>query len=259
MMSRDDEPLCSGHEQRRQAIAIAMRVRGPKHPAPTPLINLRRAPYIPIARSNGLPCPSREYFWRHASISRGQPTSQCLGSINGCARDGIDAPAESFRRHTNQWQASMNTRQQQVVRSVSVGLLSASVALFPGCGGGGGGGSGNTSNPSMISIAGTAATGKALAGATISIDCARGSMSVAADANGSYHATFGAAMPCMIAATSGGTMLQRSLAARTMSRRRPIYCCRIWRHNSGRMKAGSSPASPRTCSFSRRCRIRPTF
>ena len=108
----------------------------------------------------------------------------------------------------------MNTRQQQVVRSVSVGLLSASVALFPGCGGGGGGGgSGNASNPSMISIAGTAATGKALAGATISIDCARGSMSVAADANGSYHATFGAAMPCMIAATSGGTMLHSAAFA----------------------------------------------
>jgi hypothetical protein len=107
----------------------------------------------------------------------------------------------------------MNTRQQQVVRSVSAGLLSASVALFPGCGGGGGGGGGNASNPSMISIAGTAATGKALAGATISIDCAQGSMSVAADANGSYHATFGAAMPCMIAATSGGTTLHSAAFA----------------------------------------------
>jgi hypothetical protein len=59
----------------------------------------------------------------------------------------------------------------------------------------------------MISIAGTAATGKALANATISIDCARGSMSVAADANGNFHATFGAAMPCVIAATSGVTTL----------------------------------------------------
>ncbi|MFM0208703.1 hypothetical protein PQQ96_14965 [Paraburkholderia sediminicola] len=59
----------------------------------------------------------------------------------------------------------------------------------------------------MISIAGTAATGKALANATISIDCAQGSMSVAADANGNYHATLGAVTPCMISATLGGTML----------------------------------------------------
>jgi hypothetical protein len=106
----------------------------------------------------------------------------------------------------------MSTPQQQVIRSVGAVLLSASVALFPGCGGGGGG-SGNAGSPSMISIAGTAATGKALAGATISIDCARGSMSVAADANGSYQATFSAAMPCMIVATSGGTMLHSAAFA----------------------------------------------
>lgn len=59
----------------------------------------------------------------------------------------------------------------------------------------------------MTSIAGTAATGKALANATISINCAQGSMTVAADANGNYQATFGATMPCLIAATSGGTTL----------------------------------------------------
>jgi hypothetical protein len=59
----------------------------------------------------------------------------------------------------------------------------------------------------MISIAGTAATGKALVNATITVACAQGSMTVPADANGNYHATFGAVMPCMIAATSGGTTL----------------------------------------------------
>ncbi|RKE39974.1 hypothetical protein B0G76_6432 [Paraburkholderia sp. BL23I1N1] len=104
----------------------------------------------------------------------------------------------------------MSTRQQHVIRSVSAGLLTASAALFAGCGGGGGGG---TSSTSMISIAGTAATGKALANATVSIDCARGSMSVAADANGNYHATFGAATPCMIAATSDGTTLHSTAFA----------------------------------------------
>ncbi|CAE6780776.1 hypothetical protein [Paraburkholderia domus] len=106
----------------------------------------------------------------------------------------------------------MSTRQQHVIRSISAGLLIASVALFAGCGGGGGG-SGSASSTSMISIAGTAATGKALANATISIDCARGAMSVAADANGNYHATFGAVLPCMISATSGVTILHSAAFA----------------------------------------------
>ncbi|CAE6815082.1 hypothetical protein R69658_05585 [Paraburkholderia aspalathi] len=105
----------------------------------------------------------------------------------------------------------MSTRQQHVIRSVSAGLLIASVALFAGCGGGGGGSS--ASSVSMVSIAGTAATGKALANATISINCARGSMSVTADASGNYHAAFSAAMPCMIAATSGGTTLHSAAFA----------------------------------------------
>lgn len=59
----------------------------------------------------------------------------------------------------------------------------------------------------MVSFAGTAATGKALADAMISIDCAQGSMSVTADASGHYQATFGASTPCTIAATSGATTL----------------------------------------------------
>jgi hypothetical protein len=101
-----------------------------------------------------------------------------------------------------QRQTSMNIRQQHFFRPVGATLLMAGVVWLAGCGGGGGGNS-----TSMVSIAGTAATGKALANATINIDCARGSMSVAADANGNYHATLGAVMPCMIAATSGVTML----------------------------------------------------
>ena len=99
----------------------------------------------------------------------------------------------------------MNIRQQHFIRPGGATLLMVFVALVAGCGGGGGGSS--TSSTSMVSIAGTAATGKALANATISIDCARGSMSVAADANGNYHATLSAVTPCVISATSGGTML----------------------------------------------------
>jgi hypothetical protein len=100
----------------------------------------------------------------------------------------------------------MNIRQQHLIKPVGAMLLMVSVAFVAGCGGGGGGGS-SASSTSMVSIAGTAATGKALANATVSIDCARGAMSVAADANGNYHATLDAVTPCMIAATSGGTTL----------------------------------------------------
>jgi len=107
----------------------------------------------------------------------------------------------------------MNIRQQFFIQPVGAMLLMASVALVAGCGGGGGSGDGgasassSASSMSMMSIAGTAATGKALANATISIDCAQGSMSVAADASGNYQATLSAVTPCMIAATSGGTVL----------------------------------------------------
>ncbi|RQH06442.1 hypothetical protein [Paraburkholderia dinghuensis] len=103
----------------------------------------------------------------------------------------------------------MSTRKQHIFRFVSAGLQIGSVALLASCGGGGGGGGGGNSASTLptMSITGTAATGKALANATVTIDCVQGSMSVAADANGNYHATFGAAVPCLITATSGGTIL----------------------------------------------------
>jgi len=65
----------------------------------------------------------------------------------------------------------------------------------------------------MVALSGTAATGKALANAMITIACAQGSTSVAADANGNYRATFAAAMPCLIAATAGGTVLHSAAFA----------------------------------------------
>jgi hypothetical protein len=103
----------------------------------------------------------------------------------------------------------MSTAHPHFIRSVSAALLFASVTVFAGCGGG----NGSASSASMISISGTAATGKALANAAISIDCARGSISVAADANGNYHATFSAVLPCIIAASSGVTTLHSTAFA----------------------------------------------
>ncbi len=105
----------------------------------------------------------------------------------------------------------MDIRQQRhLVRFIGEWLLLACVAFFAACGGGGGGGS---SSVTTVALTGTAATGRALANAAIRIDCAQGSTTVAADTNGNYHAMFGAAMPCLIAATSGGTVLHSTAFA----------------------------------------------
>jgi len=109
----------------------------------------------------------------------------------------------------------MSIREGHVVRSASGLLLIASVALFAACGGGGGGSGGGSGANSMSTVmfTGTAATGRALANAAININCAQGSISVSADANGNYQATLGAVMPCMITATSGGTVLHSAAFA----------------------------------------------
>jgi hypothetical protein len=106
----------------------------------------------------------------------------------------------------------MNTRPKHVIRS-SGALLVAVVTLLAACGGGGGGSNGASIMSTTIAFNGTAATGKALPNATISIDCAQGSISVMADANGNYRATLLAMTPCMIAAASGGTLLHSAAFA----------------------------------------------
>jgi hypothetical protein len=105
----------------------------------------------------------------------------------------------------------MNIRPKHVIRS-SGALLAGVVALFTACGGGGGSNGANIMS-TTIAFSGTAATGKALPNATISISCAQGSMSVMADANGSYRATLAAVAPCLITATSGGTLLHSTAFA----------------------------------------------
>ncbi|RQR36491.1 hypothetical protein DIE23_07225 [Burkholderia sp. Bp9143] len=99
----------------------------------------------------------------------------------------------------------MDARLRSLPRAGSALLLAASLALLVACGGDGGGGSGAAA-PS-VSMSGTAATGRALANATISITCVLGSSSTTTDAGGNYHATLGARLPCLITATSGSTVL----------------------------------------------------
>jgi len=59
----------------------------------------------------------------------------------------------------------------------------------------------------MVSMNGTAATGRALANASISISCAQGSATLTADVNGKFQTSLAASMPCLILATLGVTQL----------------------------------------------------
>lgn len=83
------------------------------------------------------------------------------------------------------------------------------VAGLAACGGGGGG----SSSSSQITIAGTAATGKALDNAAIVVTCAAGAGTATSNASGKYTVTITDGKgPCVITATKGTTVL-RSVAA----------------------------------------------
>ncbi|WP_109482592.1 hypothetical protein [Paraburkholderia sp. C35] len=65
-----------------------------------------------------------------------------------------------------------------------------------------------SSNPTQqLALAGTAATGRALASATVSVNCAQGAGSVLTDGGGHYSLAFNAILPCVVTVTSGGTTL----------------------------------------------------
>jgi hypothetical protein len=104
----------------------------------------------------------------------------------------------------------MNTHDARFVRPVLAALCVASLATLVACGGsfcvgldscGGGNGLQN------VALSGTAATGKALASATVSFRCARSSGSTLSDGGGHYSITFNATLPCILTVTSGGTTL----------------------------------------------------
>lgn len=86
----------------------------------------------------------------------------------------------------------------------------AAFAALASCGGsvciGFDGCTGANGTPS-IGLSGTAATGKALASATVNVNCAQGSAATLSDGGGRYSLTFNAAPPCILAVTSGGTTL----------------------------------------------------
>lgn len=89
----------------------------------------------------------------------------------------------------------------------------ALAALLSACGGGGGGTAPSAPPaPAALTISGTAATGAAMAAATVQIKCAGGTGTATTAADGSYTASItGASLPCVLSAASGTTTL-RSVA-----------------------------------------------
>lgn len=80
------------------------------------------------------------------------------------------------------------------------------------CGGGGG-----DAAPS-ITVGGTAAVGAAIAGGSVSVQCASGSGSATTAANGSYSVTVNpGTAPCLVRVTGGGTTLYSMVAAGSTS------------------------------------------
>jgi len=89
----------------------------------------------------------------------------------------------------------MNLRTILSIRGASAAATGAALALA-GCGGGG---SGAPAAPSSVTIAGTAAKGAALPGATVSIKCAAGTGTATTAADGKYTVTItGASLPCAL-------------------------------------------------------------
>ena len=104
----------------------------------------------------------------------------------------------------------MNTHYACFVRPALAAICVASLATLAACGGSacigldGCGGGNVTPN---VAISGTAATGIALASATVSFSCVQGSGSTLSDGGGRYTITFNATPPCILTVTSGDTSL----------------------------------------------------
>lgn len=62
-------------------------------------------------------------------------------------------------------------------------------------------------NTQTIALSGTAATGGALASASVTVSCAQGSATTLTDGGGNYRVTVNAVLPCVISVASGGTNL----------------------------------------------------
>jgi len=104
----------------------------------------------------------------------------------------------------------MNIRDTRFVRPALGALCAVALAALHACGGeacfGFDNCVGGITMPT-IALSGTAATGRALASATVSFSCVQGSGSTLSDGGGRYSISFNATPPCILTAVSGGTSL----------------------------------------------------
>jgi hypothetical protein len=104
----------------------------------------------------------------------------------------------------------MNARYACFVRPALAAVCVASLVTLVACGGNSCIGLGNCGGGNVVpnvTLTGTAATGNALASATVNFSCAQGSGSALSDGGGHYAITFNAAPPCVITVNSGGISL----------------------------------------------------
>jgi hypothetical protein len=107
-------------------------------------------------------------------------------------------------------QVVMSTHDARFVRAALAALCAASLSTLVACGGSfcvGFDDCRRTIVTQKVVISGTAATGKALASAVVSLSCAQGSDSTLTDGGGNYSITFNATLPCVLTLTSGSTIL----------------------------------------------------
>ncbi|MFD1560308.1 hypothetical protein ACFSHT_32455 [Paraburkholderia silviterrae] len=104
----------------------------------------------------------------------------------------------------------MNTHYACFVRPARAAIGVASFATLAACGGNtciGFDSCGGANVTPSVAISGTAATGRALASATVAFSCVQGSGSTLSDGGGHYTITFNATPPCILTVTSGGISL----------------------------------------------------
>ncbi|SDJ28743.1 hypothetical protein SAMN04487926_14117 [Paraburkholderia steynii] len=104
----------------------------------------------------------------------------------------------------------MNLCIARFVRPTVSAMCAASLATLAACGGSvciGFDGCAGGIVTQNLALAGTAATGKALASANVNVACAQGSGATLSDGGGRYSLAFNATLPCVITVTSGGTTL----------------------------------------------------
>jgi len=103
----------------------------------------------------------------------------------------------------------MSTHDARFVRPALATLCVASCAALVACGGtvcvSSDGSCGGGNELPSVAVSGTAATGKALASASVNFSCAQGAGGALSDGSGHYSASFNATLPCIITATSGST------------------------------------------------------